>query len=286
MALTATSGPAYTTTAQVPRAFVVERRRRELADTMTLALRPGDGGPLPAFLAGQFNMLYAFGLGEVPISIAGDPARLDVLVHTIRAVGAVSRALTVVKNGASVGVRGPFGSAWPLADIEGHDVVIVGGGIGLAPLRPAILAILGTRARYGRLRILYGARTPADVLYRRELALWQRRPDVFVDVTVDRATPAWTGSVGVVTRLIEAGGFDARHAAALICGPETMMRYAAYALTTAGVASERIFLSWERNMHCAEGICGRCQFGPHFVCRDGPIFALSKIAGILGVREL
>lgn len=269
-----------------PRPFVVGSRRRETRDTVTLTLRAGDGGPPLAFAPGQFTMLYAFALGEVPISIAGDPAHPESLVHTIRAVGTVTRALTGLRTGATLGVRGPFGSTWPLAGAEGLDVVIVAGGIGLAPLRPAILALLAARRRYGRLRILYGARTPADILYGRELSAWQHRPDVFVDITVDRATPAWTGNVGVVTRLIEAEGFDPGHAMALVCGPEAMMRFTAETLMTAGVPPQRIHLSWERNMHCAQGFCGHCQFGPLFVCRDGPVFPLARIADLIRIREL
>lgn len=286
MALATAATPGSRPLSLLPRPFVVAARRRETHDSVTLTLRPpADAQPF-AFAPGQFCMLYAFGRGEVPISIGGDPGQRETLVHTIRAVGTVSAALVASAPGTTIGVRGPFGSAWPLDGAEGLDVVVVAGGIGLAPLRPAILAILAARARYGRLRILYGARTPADVLYRRELARWQQRTDVFVDVTVDRATPAWTGRVGVVTRLIEAGGFDPAHTLALVCGPEPMMRFAAETLTAVGVGAERIFVSWERNMHCAVGICGHCQFGPHFVCRDGPVFALDRIAPLMRIKEL
>jgi NAD(P)H-flavin reductase len=269
-----------------PRPFRVTRIQRDLSDTFTLELAPADGAASFAFAPGQFNMLYAFGAGEAAISISGNPAKPERLIHTIRDVGFVTGALTALKPGEMVGVRGPFGSAWPVAGAEGCDVVIVAGGIGLAPLRPAIDQILANRARYGRFVILYGARTPRDILYRRQLQSWSARLDTFVDVTVDRAAGDWRGNVGVVTRLIGRGGFSPEHTLAMICGPETMMRFAIQALEDRGVAAERIYCSMERNMKCALGFCGHCQFADHFVCRDGPIFRFDEIAAIFSVREL
>jgi len=231
-------------------------------------------------------MLYAFGAGEVTISISGNPAAPERLVHTIREVGSVTSTLAACKPGQTIGVPGPFGSAWPVDEAENCDVVIVAGGIGLAPLRPAIYRILANRERYGRFVILYGARTPRDILYRQQLQRWSSRLDTFVDVTVDRAAGDWRGNVGVVTKLIGRGGFSPEHTLAMICGPETMIRFAIQALEDRGVAPERIYCSLERNMKCALGFCGHCQFADHFVCRDGPVFRFDTIAPVFAVREL
>ncbi len=189
----------------LPRTYRVQRVRREIADTFTLELEPSDGGDIPPFAPGQFNMLYVFGVGEIPISISGDPARRTRLVHTTRAVGAVSKAMAELRAGDTLGVRGPFGSHWPVGQAEGKDLVIVAGGIGLAPLRPAMYQALAHRERFGKVALLYGARTPAEMLYRSQLEQWRSHFDLEVIVTVDRATASWRGSVGVVTRLIPAG---------------------------------------------------------------------------------
>jgi NAD(P)H-flavin reductase len=267
-----------------PAPFRARRRDRETSDTFTLTLEPPAEGF--RFAPGQFNMLYAFGAGEVPISISGDPARTGELVHTIRAVGSVTSALSRLKAGAAVGVRGPYGSAWPLDEARGQDVVVVAGGIGLAPLRPAIHHLLSHRGLYGRVAILYGARTPADILYAKDLAAWRGRFDAQVEVTVDRAGPEWQGNVGVVTRLVAQARFDADATRALVCGPEVMMRFAVAALAERGLPDEAIHVSMERSMKCGVGLCGHCQLGPHFVCKDGPVFRLDRVRPLLAVREV
>ncbi len=269
-----------------PMTYRVERIARDLHDTFTLDLQPEDHGNGLAFAPGQFNMLYQFGVGEVPISISGDPGKPERLVHTVRAVGTVTSAMARLKKGASLGVRGPFGSSWPVAQAEGNDIVIVAGGIGLAPLRPAIYHVLSERERYGRFVILYGARTPKDILYRRQLERWSARLDVFVDVTVDQAAGPWRGDVGVVTHLVDRAGFDPLHTTAMVCGPEIMMRFAVQTLNDRGLNDEQIFVSLERNMKCAIGFCGHCQLGGHFVCRDGPVFSYDRLRDMLLVREL
>jgi len=269
-----------------PAPFRVRHVARETGDTFTLGLSPADESTALAFAPGQFNMLYVFGVGEVPISISGDPARPDQLVHTIRAVGAVSRALQRLEKGDYVGVRGPFGTPWPVEQAHGHDLVIVAGGIGLAPLRPALYHVLGHRGMYGRVVLLYGARTPRDILYPKELSLWRGRFDLEVEVTVDRATADWQGSVGVVTKLIERAPFDPGATMAFICGPEVMIRFSAMGLERRGVPLASIAVSMERNMKCAVGLCGHCQFGPVFVCQDGPVFAYDRILPFFGLREV
>jgi NAD(P)H-flavin reductase len=267
----------------VPRLARVRRRRRELAETWTLDIEAPDGaGCAP----GQFNMLTVFGVGEVPISMSGDPAAAGPLVHTIRAVGPVSAALAALEPGDALGLRGPFGVGWPMDDTAGRDVVVVAGGLGLAPLRPALYRLLAERERYGNIVLLCGARSPADILFRRELESWRRRLDVDIEVTVDHATADWRGHVGVVTTLIPRATFDPLHAIALVCGPEIMMRYAVAALRDAGVADEAIFLSMERNMKCAIGFCGHCQLGTVFVCRDGPVFRYDRVRSLLALKEI
>jgi NAD(P)H-flavin reductase len=269
----------------VPLPYRVGRVRRETRDITTLELAPLTG-ERPDYQPGQFNMLYVFGIGEVAISVSGDPSLPGGYVHTVRDVGAVSGAIAKLKAGAMLGLRGPYGTPWPVAVAEGNDVVFVAGGLGLAPLRPAIYRVLGRRERYGRVVLLYGTRSPPDILFRQELERWRRRLDVEVLVTVDRADAEWRGNVGVVPKLIARAGFDPHSAVAMVCGPEVMMRFTANALHASGLASDRIYLSMERNMKCAIGLCGHCQFGPDFVCKDGPVMRYDRIADIMTVREI
>lgn len=270
----------------LPRVYRLRRPRRETHDTFTLELEPANGESEPGFLPGQFNMLYVHGIGEVPISISGDPQKPWPLLHTVRAVGAVSNALCGLNRGEYLGVRGPYGSHWPVGEAEGSDVVLVAGGIGLAPLRPPLYHILAHRESYGRVALLYGARRPRDLLFRRELERWRGRFDLEVEATVDAAGAEWYGDVGVVTELIPHARFDAESTVALICGPEIMMRFTVRELLKREVRSESIFISTERNMKCGVGLCGHCQLGPAFVCKDGPVFRYSEIERLLGVREL
>ena len=282
----AVADPATLSDPMLPRTYCVQRVRREMADTFTLELEPSDGGDIPVFAPGQFNMLYVFGVGERPISSSGDPAQRTPLVHTIRSVGTVSKAMTELRPGDMLGVRGPFGSHWPVELAEGKDLVIVAGGIGLAPLRPAMRQAMSDRERHGKVALLYGARTPAEMLYRRELKQWRSQLDLEVFVTVDRATAAWRGSVGVVTRLIPRATFDPQNTVALVCGPEIMMRFAVAELVKRGVDHDNVFISMERNMQCAIGLCGHCQYGPYFVCKDGPVFSYSAVEALLPKWEV
>jgi NAD(P)H-flavin reductase len=270
----------------LPEPYRILRRRRETADTWTLELAPVNAGEPLAFAPGQFTMVYAFGAGEVPISISGDPARGDRLVHTVRDVGATTRAVCSVRRGGVLGIRGPYGTAWPLADAEGGDVVVAAGGIGLAPLRGALLRLLARRDAYRRVVLLYGSRSRGELLYRAELERWRARSDLDVLVTVDRADEHWHGPVGVVTTLLERADFDPATTTAFVCGPEVMMRFTAAGLLRAGVPAPQIHLSMERNMKCALGHCGRCQLGPVFVCGDGPVFPYPTLEPLLTVPEL
>lgn len=270
----------------VPRTYRLVRTRQECSDTFTVELEPEGRGDIPAFLPGQFNMLYIFGVGEIPISISGDPARRDTLVHTTRAVGNVTRAMKQLKAGDVVGVRGPFGSSWPVDELVGQDVVLVAGGIGLAPLRPALYSLIHRRERYGKIVLLYGTRSPDDILFRTDLERWRAHLELEVYVTVDRAIGRWRGNVGVVTTLIPRAPFDPSSTAALVCGPEVMMRFTVMELTRRGVPEESIHISMERNMKCAVGYCGHCQFGPTFICRDGPVLRYDRVKYFLGKREV
>jgi NAD(P)H-flavin reductase len=272
--------------AMVPSLYSIENLRKDTYDTFTLELVPHGSGEGLRYLPGQFNMVYAFGVGEIPISISGDPAKRDVLVHTTRAVGTVTKAMRKLKRNDVVGVRGPFGSHWPVEDMTGSDIVIVAGGIGLAPLRPAVHAVLAQREKYGRIVLLYGTRSPADILYRNELERWRSRFDLEVSITVDRAMEGWRGNVGVVTTLIKKSHFDPDNTGALVCGPEVMMRYAVLELVKRGVGLPGIYVSMERNMKCAIGLCGHCQLGNVFMCKDGPVLRYDTVQHLFSRREI
>lgn len=285
-ALAAQHGPAFHPDPMRPEPFRVTAFHADTDDTFTLRLEPATQRRALRFLPGQFTMLYLFGVGEVPISICGDPAQPEVLVHTTRAVGAVTRALHALRPGDVVGVRGPFGTSWPVEAAEGRDVVVIAGGIGLPPLRPALYHVLAHRARYRRVTLLYGSRTPAELLYPRELATWAASGAIDVRTTVDRADERWSGRVGVVTPLVQDASFDPACAVAMVCGPEIMIRFAAKELLQRGMAASDVFVSLERNMKCAVGLCGHCQLGPYLVCRDGPVFAYDRVMRLMDVREV
>lgn len=269
-----------------PQLAKVMRVQQETYDTYTITATPHNGAKFMPFTPGQFNMLYAFGIGEVPISISGDPSKPAKLIHTIRSVGAVSSALCKMKPGNIFGVRGPYGIHWPVEQAQGKDVVIITGGIGLAPLRPAIYHLLQYRDHYNKIIILYGARTPKDLLYPQELQLFRGRFDMEVVVTVDKGDAQWRGHVGVVTTLFSRVSFSPSNTIAMICGPEVMMRFTIIELQKYEVPDDCIYLSMERNMKCGIGFCGHCQFEGVFVCKDGPVFNYPKIKPFFGKREI
>ena len=258
----------------------------ETDDTFTLQIDLGAMGETFSFLPGQFNMLYVFGLGEAAISISSDASQGGMLAHTIHRVGNVTTGLAQVKRGDVIGLRGPFGSAWPITAARGKDVCIVAGGIGLAPLRPVMYAMLRERTAFERIILLYGARSPLDLLYRVELEEWAKEHNVEVLVTVDRGDSSWKGYIGVVTSLFSYIKLDARATVGYVCGPETMMKYTIDEMERRGLAEDQIYLSMERNMKCAVGFCGHCQYGPEFICKDGPVFTLPRIRHLLDKKEL
>lgn len=266
------------------RPYLVSTVRHQTHDIVTIDVRP-EQDPI-AFAPGQFDMVYVYGIGEAAISISSDPATPELLSHTIRAVGWVTKALNDLQPGTTIGIRGPYGRPWPLDQAEGHDLVIVAGGIGLAPVRPAIVQALRERDRFRRLVLLVGARSPRDLVFRDDLERWDADRAIDVHVTVDSAVRSWTGRVGVVTKLVPRVPFDPEGSVVLSCGPEVMMRSAAQALLARGVPAGRIHVTLERNMKCGVGTCGHCQLGPVLLCRDGPVFAWPDVAQLLDVREL
>ena len=269
-----------------PAPWRVVRTQPETHDTFTVTLAPVEPREPFTFEPGQFNMLFAPGVGEAAISMSGCAGTVKQVVHTIRAMGRVTKTLRRLQRGDVLGLRGPFGTPWPIGRAEGHDVLIVAGGIGLAPLRPALCHLLDHRERFGRVNLLFGARSPEDILFAREIETWRGRFDVNVEVTVDRAGAGWHGRVGVVTTLIPRAQFDPANTVAFVCGPEIMMHYTWRELERHGASSEDIWISMERNMKCGVGFCGHCQFGPLFVCKDGPVFRYDRVAPLLGVREV
>jgi len=266
--------------------YLVQDVAKETPDTFTLRLAPEEGANGGSFRPGQFSMLWVFGVGELPISISGDPGQHGQLVYTVRSVGQATNALVSQSVGAGVGVRGPFGNGWPVEAARGRDVIVVAGGIGLAPLRPVIYEVLHHRQDYGRLVVLYGARSPRDLLYRKELAAWARHRETQVLVTVDYGGMSWRGHVGVVTTLFKYARLKPSHSVAMVCGPEIMMRFVTRELESHGLSRNDIYLSMERNMKCAVGFCGHCQYGPHFICKDGPVFPYEQMRPLLEKYEL
>ena len=258
--------------------------RRETADTTTLALEPLDGD-VAAGSPGQFNMLWSWGIGEVPISSSAIPGA-GVLVHTIRDVGSVTHALCGAGPGSVVGVRGPFGHGWDVDAARDQDIVIVAGGLGLAPLRPVVHAVLLEREAFGAVSLVAGARTAQDLLFRDELDTWWHDGRIRVRTTVDRPSPEWHGSVGVVTAELPRVDFDPQRTIAMVCGPEIMMRVVAARLVERGVPRENVLLSLERSMQCGIAQCGHCQLGGSFVCGDGPVMTWMALEPLLGVPQL
>jgi len=259
----------------------------ETEDTSTywLELIDNDIQGKYSFSAGQFNMLYLPGYGEAAISISSDPERPERIGHTIRFVGNVTHAISRLHVGQTLGLRGPFGTAWPIEAYKGNDIVIAAGGIGLAPLRPLIYQIINQREDYGKVVILYGARTPADLLYTREYTAWEEN-DIQVMTTVDRADESWQGQVGVVPILFYRLRFDNENTVVFSCGPEIMMRFVVFEGLARRFSPERIYLSMERNMKCGQGFCGHCQYGPYFICKDGPVYRFDQLEPYFNLEDL
>jgi len=238
-----------------------------------------------SFHPGQFNMIAVPGYGESAISISSDPANNELIGHTVRVTGNVTSKLARLKVGDVIGLRGPFGTYWPLEKFKGYDIILGTGGIGLPPLRPAIRSAIRNRSDYGRIVLLYGARTPADLQFVDEFKTWEEA-GVETMITVDRADETWQGQVGVVPILFYRMRMDPRKSIVLTCGPEIMIRFVVYEALARRVPAEHIFVSLERNMKCGLGQCGHCQIGPYFVCKDGPVFGFNQIEAYYNVEDL
>ena len=264
-------------------ATIVEKIR-EAEDIATYRLRFVDEQARRSyrFAAGQFNMIYLFGVGEVAISVVSDPDEPESLDHTIRAVGRVTKAIAQLQPGDELGIRGPFGHGWPLEAIRGKDIVIVTGGLGCAPVVGAIEYVFRRRSQYGSVKILHGVKTPHDLLFRERFDAWRRQPDTQVLLTSDQPDKTWHYHVGVVTELFEQVAVDPARTVVLMCGPEIMMRLGAPILIKRGVPAAAIYVSLERHMECGIGLCGHCQLGPYFLCKDGPVMSYDRVAGFFG----
>jgi len=272
----------------VPTVARIVERTKESSNTTTFRVEIVDAKLRERFrfLPGQFNMLYVFGVGEAAISISSDPDDTSTITHTIRHVGSVTFAINGLSVGDTIGLRGPFGSNWPLTQCRGRDILLVTGGIGIAPLRPAIYQLFKHRDQYGRLILLYGVRARQDMIYREEVERWTQRKDIQVMTTVDYPDPDWTGPVGVVTSLLRRVRVDSNRTSVFVCGPRVMNRAAAHSFLSHHVPEEHIFVSLERNMQCGVGRCGHCQYGPKFVCKDGPIFSYGSVRDLFGKEEV
>lgn len=266
------------------RATTIIDKVRETADIHTYRLRIDDEGERKQyrFAAGQFNMVYLFGVGEVAISIVSDPDEPETLDHTIRSVGRVTNAIARVEVGGHLGIRGPFGNGWPLEEVRGQDVVIVTGGLGCAPVVGAIEYIFRRRHWYGAVKILHGVKTPEDLVFRERFERWAGQPDTEVFLTSDRPGKAWRHHVGVVTELFEMVSFAPSRTVVLMCGPEIMMRVGVPILLRRGLPPTAVYVSLERHMECGVGLCGHCQMGPYFLCKDGPVMRYDRIESWLG----
>jgi NAD(P)H-flavin reductase len=284
----ATAPPSRTANIWTPHLVRIRNVVHDTADTRTYELEFVDPvlQSTYKFRPGQFNMLYVPGAGESAISISSRAAAAAPLLHTVRAVGNVTNALTRLQTGDTFGLRGPFGSSWPTDQLAGQNIIFVTGGIGLAPLRPAIYHVLDHRADYGPVTLLYGARTPEGFLYRKELAAWASQ-GIDVQLTVDRPAAGWNGYVGVVTLLLDRLTVkDPAKTQVLCCGPEVMMSYTALSAFRHEVPPGNVWISMERNMNCAIGLCGHCQFGPAFICKDGPVLRYDRVSPFLAVKGL
>lgn len=276
--------PAAIADPMLPCRAVVRAIRPETYGISTFSLEYLDPAVQAGFAPGQFNMIHLPGFGEVAISICSDPNTPNVMEHTIRYAGSVTRAIGRLKTGDSVGMRGPYGNPWPMQLAEGKDLMIVSGGIGLAPLRPVILEAIHRRSSFGRVLVLYGGRTPQDLLYTEEFEKWQDS-GIEMNVSVDRADETWKGQVGVIPMAFYRIRLDHRNTLVFSCGPEIMMRFVIYEAMARRIPKDAIYVSMERNMKCAIGFCGHCQLGPAFICKQGPVFQFSTIEPFFGREE-
>ncbi len=267
---------------QLPREAILKSIKDLTEDTRTYRLRLKNDGDKLDFRSGQFNMVGLPGFGEAPFTFSAPPQADGTFEHSIRAVGRLTKGLVKLKPGDVLHVRGPFGTAWPLEEAKGKDVLIVAGGVGMIPLRPFLLQVFQSREEYGKVVILFGARTPGELIYSDEFDSWRNQPDTTLLLTVDEVPPGetWDGHTGVVTGLFGEMDIEPENAVVLTCGPPIMMRFVARGLLLRRFSAAKIYVSLERRMKCGTGHCGHCQIGPKFVCKDGPVFRYEEVAGL------
>lgn len=273
----------HQTDPMIPIPFVISKIKKETKDTFTIEL---DTPNKFEFKAGQFNMLYLFGVGEVAISISGDQSKREKLIHTIRNVGSVTNRISNLKKNDVLGVRGPFGSSWQIEKFQNKDILIIAGGLGLAPVRPIIYYILNNRNSFNKVTILYGTKNPNEIIFKNELHKWKSSFDIDLQIIVDNPDSNWKGNTGLITTLIKNLNLVLDNTIAMICGPEIMMKVSAIEVENKGLNPQNIYLSMERNMKCAIGLCGHCQYGSKFICKDGPVFSYLEIKHLLDIWEL
>lgn len=263
----------------------VIRVEPQTADTTLLTLRFVDAEQQKGFRfePGQFALLSVFGYGEAPFGLCSSPNETDTFQLCVRSVGRLTKAIARLATGDLVGMRGPFGRGWPMKELQGKNILLVAGGIGLVPIRPAIFEVLENRAKYGKLQILYGCRCPEELLYKDDLYLWEHRNDVEYACTVDRDdTKCWAGNIGVVTTLFERVKISPENTYALVCGPPVMYRFVVRDLQKLGFRDDQVYLSLERRMKCGVGHCSHCIVGTKFVCQDGPVFSYAQLKTMQG----
>jgi NAD(P)H-flavin reductase len=269
-----------------PHEAIILERIQETPTLFTLRLKFTDEKIQDAyeFKPGQFNMLYLYGVGEIPISIVSDPEDSHIIDHTIRAVGRVSNAMANLKSGDRIGLRGPYGHGWPMLESQHKDVVVVTGGVGCAPVVSVINYIEQRRQDYGHLNILQGVKHTADFIWKNRYDKWRELPDTKVLLTASSGEALWPWHIGSVTTLFDQLEFDPNNVAVMMCGPEGMMRVVCDHMLDKRVAPSQLFLSMERNMQCAIGHCGHCQYGSRFICKDGPVFSYDKIRDLFEIK--
>ncbi len=263
----------------IPSVATIVGDRTETPDTKTFALRFRDPAEHERFTfrPGQFLELSVFGAGEAPFGFASSPTRKETFEVTVRRCGRLTDALHALGPGDEVGLRGPCGNGFDVEDAVGKDLLFVAGGIGLPPLRGLILNVLDQRDRFGRVTILYGARTPSDLVYKDELKEWEKRADVELRVTVDRTEPGWAGNVGMVPTLFDEVDLRPASTTAYVCGPPIMIKFVVQDLLMRGFAEDRVISTLERMMQCGVGKCNHCCVGHIYLCRDGPVFSFREI---------
>ncbi len=269
----------------MPIPYRVTEKYAENRSLITFGIEPEGDQQIDPMQPGQFNMLYAYGVGEIPISVSSLYS-YPKITHTIQDVGAVSKRLCQLSIGDQLGLRGPFGTAWPVDEAKYRDVIIMAGGVGFAPLKPVIEQIAQERDDFKEVNFLYGTRDPASIIFHQDVISLQSDPSINFQITVDHSYSHWRGNVGVVPSLVDKSVFDPEDTVAFVCGPEIMMQYGIYSLLDSGVPEDNIYLSMERNMKCAIGHCGHCQFGPLFICKDGAVFSYPEIKHYINIREL